>query len=259
MVLDLPILTRQIKLEKDITLSNRYLLPEDSEKFLEQILDLACSFVQDMNSDTPLFRARLHEPLNRDTHVPYFGYEYKPKAFSTEDMGAPPTNKCLPGRLNPSGIPFLYCALDADTAVSEMKPWKGAYLTVAELKLARDARVVDLRCREISEINEKTDQTVSEKWWLVFQHTVCTSFAIPYHPSDSYGYVPTQMYASAIKSRGFDGVLYSSAMNGTGHNVALFDTKIAEPTQTWIACVDDVKYEIRNSNPMQRSEGLVAS
>ena len=245
MALDLSLLIQQIKLEKDITISNRYFLPEDSAEFLEQILDLACKFVQTMNADTPLFRARLHEPLDRNTHVPHLGFEYKPTAYSISEMGAPPTNKCLPGRLNPSGIPFLYCALDADTAVSEMKPWKGAYLTVAELKLARDARVVDLRCREISEINEKTDQIVSEKLWLVFQHTVCTSFAIPYHPSDSYGYVPTQMYASAIKSRGFDGVLYSSAMNGTGHNVALFDTKIAEPTQTWIACVDDVKYEIR--------------
>jgi hypothetical protein len=48
-------------------------------------------------------------------------------------------------------------------------------------------------------------------------------------PDDAYGYVPSQKLSDIIKSAGFDGVRYRSAMepkNGT--NVALYDPAVVE-------------------------------
>ena len=47
------------------------------------------------------------------------------------------------GRANPVGIPYWYGATDPETAVAEVRPWKGAILTVAMLQATRDLHFVD--------------------------------------------------------------------------------------------------------------------
>src|SRR5580700_2498777 len=47
------------------------------------------------------------------------------------------------GRVNPKGIPCLYLSTDIVTAMSEVRPWIGSYVSVARFSLARDLKMVN--------------------------------------------------------------------------------------------------------------------
>lgn len=47
------------------------------------------------------------------------------------------------GRVNPRGIPCLYLVTAASAAISEMRPWVGSFVTLAQFKALRDCRLVD--------------------------------------------------------------------------------------------------------------------
>ena len=72
------------------------------------------------------------------------GYTKEVPPFSAKEMEPPPDDLATPGRINPEGIPYLYCSDDLDTAGSELRPWKGALITIAELKINKDIEIVDL-------------------------------------------------------------------------------------------------------------------
>ena len=48
-------------------------------------------------------------------------------------MLAPPAELATAGRANPRGISYLYCATDEPTCIAEIRPWKGAKVTVAHI------------------------------------------------------------------------------------------------------------------------------
>jgi len=48
------------------------------------------------------------------------------------------------GRVNPSGIAYLYLASSERTAISEVRPWIGIGVSVAQFRIKRDLRSVDL-------------------------------------------------------------------------------------------------------------------
>lgn len=41
------------------------------------------------------------------------------------------------GRLNPAGISYLYAATDSETAVSEVRPWHSALVSVAQMRVVQ--------------------------------------------------------------------------------------------------------------------------
>lgn len=47
------------------------------------------------------------------------------------------------GRVNPKGIPCLYLADDKDTAMAEIRPWVGSYISVGQFKTLRNLNLVD--------------------------------------------------------------------------------------------------------------------
>lgn len=61
----------------------------------------------------------------------------------TRERMTPSSRFVKNGRANPVGIAYWYGATDPKTAVAEMRPWKGAVLTVAELKAKRNLQFVD--------------------------------------------------------------------------------------------------------------------
>jgi hypothetical protein len=58
--------------------------------------------------------------------VAYWGY-------NPENSGAP-SKSASNGRINPSGISYLYTARDEKTAISEIQPMNGALISVAKIK-----------------------------------------------------------------------------------------------------------------------------
>src|ERR1039457_5941384 len=55
----------------------------------------------------------------------------------------PKAEYCGEGRVNTVGIPCLYLASNQRTAMSEVRPWVGSHISLAQFKVTHDCEVVD--------------------------------------------------------------------------------------------------------------------
>ncbi|MDR1060094.1 MAG: RES family NAD+ phosphorylase [Clostridiales bacterium] len=166
--------------------------------------------------------------------------------FAAGEMGAPPPGKRSAGRINPEGIGVLYMASDDRTALSEVRANTFDYVAVGRFRAARDVKVVNLS--GISGTSPFLYQGELEKYAAnrkVFQE-IAAEIAKPLRRSDSpIEYLPTQYIAEFIKSQGYDGVEYASALMEGGHNIALFDEALAECVGVNTIEVAKIQYETR--------------
>jgi len=89
---------------------------------------------------TIFYRARLGYIRGTDNnHCP----------FSGSAIGPPPPDKARAGRANVEGQVVLYCADQKETAVAEVRPARGEYVSVAELHTQRELEIADLRSRQL--------------------------------------------------------------------------------------------------------------
>jgi hypothetical protein len=148
------------------------------------------------------------------------------RAYLPEEMGAPPKHLASHGRANPAGIPYLYLASTALTAVSEVRPHTGEKVSVAEFKIASPLLLADLRHprRSISPfILEDEDEIAMLRGDIGFLERLGDELTRPVIPrSAAFDYIPSQYLCEFAKSCGFDGVMYRSSV-GDGVNIALFD------------------------------------
>jgi RES domain-containing protein len=126
------------------------------------------------------------------------------------EMGPPTAEKAVAGRANPLGVSYFYGALDPRTAVAEMRPWRGARISVAKFEATQPLLLVDLT-GSLSKV-ERGAMTS----WASFM------MARPVHRDDSGGYLATQLLATLLHAAGVEGIVYASAMRPTGTNVVLF-------------------------------------
>lgn len=158
-----------------------------------------------------LYRARIREGL----------HPHPPSA-----MGKPPLELSTHGRANPTGIPYLYLASDADTAISEIRPHTGETVCVAEFHILGGPRVVDL-CdpkKTVSPFSIGDESQISMlRRDIGFLCELGNELSRPIIPRVAHlEYLPSQYLCEFIKDRGFHGVKYGSSV-GNGYNVALFD------------------------------------
>jgi hypothetical protein len=166
----------------------------------------------------PMYRARLGE---------------QPK----EKMLNPPPDIAKQGRANPHGISYLYCAVDEETCIAEIRPWKGAKVTVAEIRVKRDLKLVNLRWESICPFLIDSPDKALEIDSLLKRFSY--ELSKPVDPNKSeIEYLPTQYITELIKSKGYDGICFQSSL-GSGFNFVLFDEKNVE--------VVDVKYFVINN------------
>jgi RES domain-containing protein len=174
--------------------------------------DLAISYPA---GDT-FFRARIYDDRHRK------------ERFVAHEVGAPPADTVKAGRANSKGQPVLYLASNKSTALAEVRPWKGAAVALAEVKLKRRLLLVDLsRTKPV-----ETPFFVELLRWrvelaeLLFRLAQDMSRPVPPHEEEVL-YGPTQLLARQVKANGYDGCIYPSAM-GPGINVVLFNPEDAE-------------------------------
>ncbi|WRP05655.1 RES domain-containing protein [Rossellomorea aquimaris] len=162
-----------------------------------------------------------------------------------EKMLAPPPDLARPGRANPSGISYLYCANDEPSCVAEIRPWKGAKITVAQIELQKELLVMDLNKGQLSPFLFDSPYEVLEidKLLTYFSEELST----PVEPDKSESeYLPTQYITELIKSKGYDGILFKSAM-GKGFNVVIFNNNKVKVKDTRILKVNNIAYEYESS------------
>lgn len=217
------------KLGRQLRSESRSSLDDDLVQGTRELVGFAeARRVLIMKKGENLFRARTN-PDQRDK-VPL------PK----EKMGAPPAKKTSPGRVNPEGIAFLYTATDAATAITEIRPWLRARVSVARFTVDRDLRLVDgSGDAPKSDVETVGFEGADQSW----EQLISTYFSIPIEPGETQDYLLSQYFAEAFMNVGFDGIKYASKLTASnGSNVALFDLKAATPVETELVIVDAVKY-----------------
>ena len=212
--------------------NRRYVWDDEVRVFLETVLGTMDGRDSRLPPGTVLWRAQL-------------GIEWKPHDF--EDMnvrvGFPPermkpdSRVAREGRANSAGIPVLYLATTEQTAISEVRPWLGSEVSVAQFRTVRDLTAVDLT-RGFGEASfgqltlgqlsgeETVDAETKERAvWT----DIDNSFSRPIELSESAAdYVPTQILAELFQDAGYDAIVYRSQFGENGRNVAIFNIDDAE-------------------------------
>jgi hypothetical protein len=143
-----------------------------------------------------------------------------------EQMGAPPKEQAPHGRANPAGIPYLYLASIAKTAIAETRPHTGECATVAKFAVAGDLKIVDLRDprRSVSPFILGDESEVAflrgDVGYLDQLGEELTRPVLPH--AAAIDYLPSQYLCEFVKNCGYHGVIYRSSV-GDGTNLALFD------------------------------------
>ena len=184
---------------------------------------------------TTLHRARDGFVLNEnDDRIP----------FSGTNIGAPPVEKARAGRANVKGQAVLYVGDQEKTAIAEVRPLSGSYVSVASISLTREARILDLTRGRLG-VNPFTSENPS---WAVEIDSLLESFseemAKPLERKDDEShYVPYQRLSKYIADAGYHGIRYPSALNPSGTNVVLFDVTVGEVRESKLAKITEVTFE----------------
>lgn len=171
-----------------------------TESVVTKVMDQLTRIVP---ANTILYRARLNATSFEDR-------QKEKIPFSIEDMGPPPPTLAKAGRINPEGIPYLYCAGDEDTAGAELRPWKGAHLTIAHINITNDIPIADLTAEPKDEV------------WDLFFDELSRSYSTQWPPELKLNYLVTQYFSEHFRAAGLRGVKYKSEFNSGGDNYALF-------------------------------------
>ena len=172
--------------------------------------------------------------------------------YPIEEMGAPPKRLVSHGRANPVGIPYLYLSSDPETAISEIRPYTGETVCVADFKAA-GLRVVDLRNPRgfVSPfLLEDADSVAQLRIDIPFLERLGVELARPIKLSSAaIDYIPTQYLCEFIKKCGYDGVVYRSSVSD-GINLALFDPTKANGGGVETYKVNRVQVDAKKTRPL---------
>ena len=223
--------------------THRYFPDSDDTDFLTALGLQAEKLKQTLPAGFDLWRAQLGndwDPLEVDGQC----VGNIPAPLGKQRMVPPPDRACE-GRVNPKGIPCLYLATRRETALSEVRPWKGSLISVAHFQTIRDLTVVNVTTDDrpkhlVGSIpKDEIDQVVLYRIDAAFAEPVTLS-------DDSADYAPTQIMAELFKTKGFDGVGYKSSL-GPGHNVALFDISAAKQRTRYLFEAKTITFEFREA------------
>jgi hypothetical protein len=216
--------------------TRRYVWDSRVKAFLDTVLATLKDRDLKILKDSVLYRAQ--RDIQYDSVVDDEGREIgrEPHGLGAERM-KPRANRATEGRINPAGIPVLYLASTEQTAISEVRPWVGSEISVAQFKIIRDLKAVNLSIghgqTSIGHItfeqlfgDKPMDDEIKEKAvWI----DVDNAFSRPVTlADDTADYVPTQVLAELFKDAGYDAIIYRSQFGEKGYNVALFDIEDAE-------------------------------
>ena len=238
------------------TNSNRYIFDEETKSFLEEVLASCKSRQRKIKSGTVFWRSQ----LGGDTRSVFDDEDnvngYKPCPYPEERM-RPLLYEASEGRVNPKGIPCLYLATTKETAMSEVRPWIGSEISVAQFQTKKELTVIDcsvnhsanLLCFD-SEHGFNYEPSENEREKVVWAY-IDKAFSAPVIQNENQAhYAPTQIIAELFKKNGFDGVLYKSMLANDGFNIALFDPQAAEMLNCFLYKTKKVAFEFDESaNP----------
>jgi hypothetical protein len=226
----------------------RYVRSAAQEDFLKEVIATSKARTARLKAGDVLWRAQLGHDWRTEEQD---GEEFEiPDAHPPKRM-KPIHDKATDGRANPRGIPCLYLATKKDTAVLEVRPLIGSYVSVAQFKMMRDLRLVNCSVEEMGNLERWlretpwTPEDIEKAVWS----DINRAFSEPVERGDnSIEYVPTQIIAEAFKRHDFDGIAYKSSYGEDGLNVALFDIDAAELIKCGLYSIKKVSVKMKQEN-----------
>jgi hypothetical protein len=131
--------------------------------------------------------------------------------------------------------------------MSEVRPGGASNLTLTELEILRDLKILD--CTKDSSSRSPYDYpgpslpSGNEREQVVWG-SINSAFTRPVDASDLLAdYAATQVLAEYFKNQGYDGIRYQSSYVTVGQNIALFALADAIVRQVKLMCVESIKME----------------
>ena len=242
------------KFRSVVTTSSRYIFDEETESFLAEVLETCKSRQKTISKGTVFWRSQLgsgtrpvyddEENKVGDEPCPHPAERMKPLKFLASE-----------GRANPKGIPYLYLATSKETAMSEVRPWIGSTISVAQFVTKNELNIVDCSKNHLANpffFDFKRgfyEPSNEEKEKSVWAH-IDRAFSEPVIQNENRAdYAPTQIIAELFKNNGFDGIVYKSMLS-EGYNVALFHSDTAEILNCFLFEAKKVNFEFEETaNP----------
>lgn len=235
---------------REVSHDYRYVRSPETEAFLAAVQATSESRRVEIPKGRLFWRAQVgHDwrQMNSDTD------EEIPCAHPTSRM-KPLTDRATDGRANARGIPSLYLATTKEAAMSEVRPWMGAYVSCGQFQTNRVLSVIDCarRQNEVPLFFDREDfeyePDPAKRTQAVWAH-IDRAFAEPMTRSDDLAdYAATQILAELFKRGGADGVVYKSKFGDEGYNIALFDPTSADLVNCGLFEVEAVQLSFKEAD-----------
>ena len=154
------------------------------------------------------------------------------KQYNINDLQKPPAGTVLNGRANPIGISYLYTASDAETAIAEIRGYKGEKVSVLEFNIDRDMALLDLRhpYQTVSPFEKSEYLEVIYRYmpYLEYLGRELSKPVIPH--KNNLEYLTSQYLCEFIKQMGYDGIIYNSSI-AQGDNYVIFNDNLLKPIE----------------------------
>ena len=216
--------------EQAVKRTCRYIHNNEVHDFLKAVFSTSITREVPIIKGAVLWRAQRDYTWRKENEGTDEEFEV-PEACGPKRM-VPDADLVGDGRVNPRGIPALYLASTKEAAMSEVRPWVGSYISLAQFQIMRDVVIVD--CSKDKRVfhnwllTQDQVELPAERREAIAWGEINHAFSRPVTPDDPpTKYVPTQILAEAFRAHGYDGIAYRSLL-GSGHNVALFDCGAAK-------------------------------
>lgn len=187
--------------EQHVRKTARYVRDTDDEMFLAALVKQGETKVETLQEGAPLWRAQ----LGCEWVPEYQNGEYiddMPQSLPPKRM-IPLEDRASDGRANPKGISVLYCATHRDTALAEVRPWIGSYVSVGLFRVTREIRIVNFTTEDRTKLSLMKG-IAPEDWDKAVWASIDRAFARPVaRIDDMTDYVATQIIAETFKVHGF--------------------------------------------------------
>src|SRR4029077_8932976 len=124
---------------REVVRQRRYVRTPEAEDFLRGVASSCKARLRQVHQGTIFWRAQ----LGHDSQVLSQQNNYEGDVAFEPLRMKPRKERAPEGRVNPKGIPCLYLSTTRSAAMSEVRPWIGALVSVAQFQITRDLTIVD--------------------------------------------------------------------------------------------------------------------
>lgn len=190
-----------------------------------------------LNENTLLYRCRIV------TDIGEIGKEKNFYGYDAKNSFVPPPKATRDLRANYRYIPYLYCANNPYVALVEVRPRLGAVVSIATIKAKEPIKLLDFT------VQKKPSKMTEAKQNLFLDLSTLYSTPVT-NDDDILDYIPTQYIAEYAKSKGYDGIAFSSSVvpevnkkHPERYNIVVFNYEKCQVIKSNLISVSSINFE----------------